>query len=44
MAYSFQKTNFLFIIHVYNFKRNGLFALHDVIHVRSLRHINDSIA
>ena len=34
--------NFLFII--YNFKRNRFFALNDVIHVRTLRHINDDIA
>ena len=34
--------NFLLII--YNFKRDRYFALNDVIHVRTLRHINDDIA
>ena len=34
--------NFLFII--YNFKRDRFFALNDVIHARTIRHINDDIA
>ena len=42
MAYSFQKMNFLFII--YNLKRDGCFAQNDVIHVRTLRHINADVA
>ena len=42
MTYSFQKLNFLFII--YNFKRDGFFALNDVIYVGTLRHINDGVA
>ena len=35
-----KKNNFLFII--YNLKRDRFFALNDVIHVRKLRHINDT--
>ena len=34
--------NFLFII--YHFKRNRFFAVNDVIHVRTLRHINNDVA
>ena len=34
--------NFLFII--YNFKGDRFFALNDVIHVLTLRHINDDVA
>ena len=37
-----KEMNFLFII--YNFKRDRLFALNDVIYVRTLRHINDDVA
>ena len=42
MAYSFQILNFLFII--YNFKCDRFFALNDVIHVHTLRHIIGDIA
>ena len=34
--------NFLFI--TYNFKRDRYFALNDVIHVHTLRHIIDDVA
>ena len=37
-----KKMNFLFII--YNFKRDRFFALNDVKHIRTLRHINDDVA
>ena len=37
-----ENLNFLFII--YNFKCDRLFALNDVIHIRTLRHINDDVA
>ena len=40
MAYSFQKFEFFII---YNFKCDIFFALNDVIHVRTLRHINNDI-
>ena len=43
MAYSFQKFEFSFFI-IYHFKRNRLFAVNDVIHVLTLRHINDDVA
>ena len=43
MAYSFQKIDLLFII--YHFKRNRFFfAVNDVIHVHTLRHIYDDVA
>ena len=42
MAYSFQKFEFSIII--YNLKCDGYFALNDVIHVCTLRHINDDVA
>ena len=41
MPYSL-KMNFLFII--YNYKRGWYFAQNDVIHVRTLCHINDDVA
>ena len=34
--------NFLFIL--YNFKHDRMFALNEVIHDHTLRHINDDIA
>ena len=37
-----KKMIFLFIL--YNFKRDSFFELNDVIHVRTLRHINDDVA
>ena len=37
-----KKLNFPSII--YNFKGDRSFALNDVIHVRTLRHINDDVA
>ena len=42
MAYHDKNLNFLFII--YNFKRERFFALYDLIHVRTLCHINDDVA
>ena len=41
MAYSFQKIDFPFFI--YYLKRDRFFALNDVTHVRTLRHINDDV-
>ena len=31
-------------LNLYNFKRDRFFALIDVIHVHTLRHINDDVA
>ena len=41
MTYAFQKFEFSFN---YNFKSDRLIALYDVIHVRTLSHINDDVA
>ena len=32
-----------FLLYIYNFKRGHFFSLNDVIHVRTLRHINDDV-
>ena len=40
--HSWRNLNFLFIL--YNLKRNRFFTVNDVIHVRTLRHINDDVA
>ena len=42
MAYSFQKFEFSF--YYIPFKRNRFFAVNDIIHVRTLLHINDDVA
>ena len=41
-TYFMSGDEFLFII--YNFKLDRFFALNDVIHVHTLRHINDDVA
>ena len=43
MAYSFKKIEFSFY-YIYNFYCDRFFALNDVLHVRTLRHINDDFA
>ena len=44
MAYSFQKFEFSFYYIYTILSVTDLFAVNDVIHVRTLRHINDDIA
>ena len=33
-----------FLVIIYNFKRDRFFALNDVIHIHTLRYINDDVA
>ena len=40
---SFAET-FTFSTYIYHFKRNRFLAVNDVIHVRTLRHINNDVA